>query len=316
MPTHRNASENIELCTEMPVPEDKFIEAAIKAIEENSGNAPIRQLRPAPGINPYEPMSMALLTEYRWRPGRRLRVRFLDGESVVRDKVVSYARQWEDHANITLDFGQHEDAEIRISFSPGGSWSYLGTVALVIEKEEQTMNFGWLTPDSQDDEYSRVVLHEFGHALSAIHEHQHPQAGIPWDREKVYRYYEATQGWSREDTDVQVLNRYAADITNFSSYDPTSIMQYSVPNELTIGDFEVGWNRVLSNTDKTFIGTMYPKVKKGPRELALGQELEASIGAPGEEDHYQLRIDSDVVLKRSEERRVGKECRSRWSPYH
>ena len=24
----------------------------------------------------------------------------------------------------------------------------------------------------------------------------------------------------------------------------------------------------------------------------------------------------DIVPKRSEERRVGKECRSRWSPYH
>ena len=28
---------------------------------------------------------------------------------------------------------------------------------------------------------------------------------------------------------------------------------------------------------------------------------------------FELKIDSDV---RSEERRVGKECRSRWSPYH
>ena len=30
-------------------------------------------------------------------------------------------------------------------------------------------------------------------------------------------------------------------------------------------------------------------------------------------------IDSDLVIQekyRSEERRVGKECRSRWSPYH
>ena len=25
---------------------------------------------------------------------------------------------------------------------------------------------------------------------------------------------------------------------------------------------------------------------------------------------------NDVVISRSEERRVGKECRSRWSPYH
>ena len=28
---------------------------------------------------------------------------------------------------------------------------------------------------------------------------------------------------------------------------------------------------------------------------------------------YQLSVNKD---KRSEERRVGKECRSRWSPYH
>ena len=26
--------------------------------------------------------------------------------------------------------------------------------------------------------------------------------------------------------------------------------------------------------------------------------------------------DSQIIEKRSEERRVGKECRSRWSPYH
>src|SRR2546430_17604989 len=29
-----------------------------------------------------------------------------------------------------------------------------------------------------------------------------------------------------------------------------------------------------------------------------------------------VRPEPDVVLDRSEERRVGKECRSRWSPYH
>src|SRR2546430_4064199 len=31
-----------------------------------------------------------------------------------------------------------------------------------------------------------------------------------------------------------------------------------------------------------------------------------------------IRIESEtqMVFKRSEERRVGKECRSRWSPYH
>ena len=41
-----------------------------------------------------------------------------------------------------------------------------------------------------------------------------------------------------------------------------------------------------------------------------------------EDENYKLKPDEDstegidVIQWRSEERRVGKECRSRWSPYH
>ena len=31
---------------------------------------------------------------------------------------------------------------------------------------------------------------------------------------------------------------------------------------------------------------------------------------------FETEIDAGTRAKRSEERRVGKECRSRWSPYH
>ena len=31
---------------------------------------------------------------------------------------------------------------------------------------------------------------------------------------------------------------------------------------------------------------------------------------------FEVKISKNIVLFRSEERRVGKECRSRWSPYH
>src|SRR2546428_3215271 len=34
------------------------------------------------------------------------------------------------------------------------------------------------------------------------------------------------------------------------------------------------------------------------------------------EDGVNAAIGSGLPLERSEERRVGKECRSRWSPYH
>ena len=54
-------------------------------------------------------------------------------------------------------------------------------------------------------------------------------------------------------------------------------MLYPVPNEFTIGDYEVGWNRVLSEDDKEFIGRMYPKpaneliVDAPPRESAISR---------------------------------------------
>ena len=40
-----------------------------------------------------------------------------------------------------------------------------------------------------------------------------------------------------------------------------------------------------------------------------------SINTDGEKEIENL-INNFLIEKRSEERRVGKECRSRWSPYH
>ena len=34
------------------------------------------------------------------------------------------------------------------------------------------------------------------------------------------------------------------------------------------------------------------------------------------DDRRRILDDPDITMIRSEERRVGKECRSRWSPYH
>src|SRR2546426_8327675 len=42
----------------------------------------------------------------------------------------------------------------------------------------------------------------------------------------------------------------------------------------------------------------------------LGGELAAAIWRPSDRRLF------GAVARRSEERRVGKECRSRWSPYH
>src|SRR3712207_9195381 len=52
--------------------------------------------------------------------------------------------------------------------------------------------------------------------------------------------------------------------------------------------------------------------------LVNTQELASKAADAGVAGAFTATTDSDLVtaLIRSEERRVGKECRSRWSPYH
>ena len=49
------------------------------------------------------------------------------------------------------------------------------------------------------------------------------------------------------------------------------------------------------------------------KNLFVYQQVQQEVGL-GED--FDARILAQVETPRSEERRVGKECRSRWSPYH
>jgi hypothetical protein len=202
---------------------------------------------------------MAVDTSRLWRPGQVLRVCFLDGETSVRAKVESMARTWEEFANIHFNFCDDLQAEIRISFTHDpGSWSQVGKDALGVAPNEPTMNLGWLRPRSPQVWYDRTVLHEFGHALGCIHEHQSPVAGIPWNKPAVYRYYKTQLGWTEDMVDTNLFKLYETSQTQFSEFDPKSIMIYPISRQLTLNGFEVGWNGVLSEMDKSFIGSKYP----------------------------------------------------------
>lgn len=125
-------------------------------------------------------LELALMKGRLWTNGRRLKVKFLNGDDFLHNNVMKYAKEWENHANIFFDFIDNGDAEIRISFMKGkGSWSRVGTDALnVTDQNEPTMNFGWFDATTSPIEFSRTVIHEFGHCLGCIHEHQSPQAKI------------------------------------------------------------------------------------------------------------------------------------------
>ncbi len=132
-----------KICFDRLLADDQIILAARQAVEENPANIPL-STAPADGFGSIEPLELALETRTLWKPGRELRVRFLDGDPVVQAKVAEVAHRWEEYANIRFVFGDDPQAEIRIAFTPGaGSWSYLGTDALGISPR-QTHHELWL----------------------------------------------------------------------------------------------------------------------------------------------------------------------------
>ena len=79
---------------------------------------------------------------------------------------------------------------------------------------------------------------------------------------------------------------------NYVRVDVYPTMDGAPVTDLRVEDFEVSEDRVLQ------------KVEQFERVVIAG-----GAGQPG-------RPEPNTVELRSEERRVGKECRSRWSPYH
>ena len=113
------------------------------------------------------------------------------------------------------------------------------------------MNLGWIDDTSIKIAANErgTILHEFGHALGLMHEHQSParggtltldedgklihlMGGIPSTSPDmfcaaVYEYYMRTQNWSRDLVKQQIIDVYSTkDVSNFSQLDTKSIMMY------------------------------------------------------------------------------------------
>jgi serralysin len=213
-----------------------------------------------------ERVRAAILRPKMWPRGRTLTIRFLGGDQYVHEKVKEKAMDWTNYANIKFEFVKDEqDTDIRIAFQKGdGSWSTIGTDAATVDRNEPTMNLGWLDENTEDKEYSRVVKHEFGHALGLIHEHQNPGGHpIHWNKDAVYKALSGPpNNWDPATIDHNMFERYSKSITNYTNVDPQSIMMYWIPAEWTTDHKSYGEGVFdLSETDKDFMKKAYPSMK-------------------------------------------------------
>jgi hypothetical protein len=203
------------------------------------------------------PVQLTLNKSYFWRPGQTLRVYFMNGTSTLQAKVFKYARQWDALCNIKFfKWPRANLSDIRVRFGTNGNNSAVGTSCKDYRINEPTMNLQ-LADDTDDETVSRMTLHEFGHAIGAVHEHESPGVSIPWNLDAVYRYYQATDHWDKDTVDRNVLHQFSEEDVEFSVFDEDSIMIYPIPAELTIGGFTTPYTTALSDGDEKFIKLMY-----------------------------------------------------------
>jgi serralysin len=204
-------------------------------------------------------LSAASIRNRVWPNGTSLRVKFIGGSDFVRAKVRYYSQTWSNYANIRFVFVESSPSDIRISFDfDNSSWSYIGTGAKSVSDSKPTMHFGWFDNNTSENTFRRTVLHEFGHALGLIHEHQSPSSGINWNKQAVYEYYKEHFEWNKKVVDENIFDKYKARQTRYSTYDPQSIMHYPIRKDFTTDGTSVGWNDHLSKSDLEFIKMLYP----------------------------------------------------------
>ena len=204
----------------------------------------------------------ALLNDFKWTVGSVIKVKFVGGSPELQKKVRSVAERWiaPGMANLKFSFLASGDADIRIAFMPGkGSWSYIGTFCRKIPQDQPTMNFGWLTDTSSATAIQQVVLHEFGHALGLIHEHQNPQNPIDWNKPAVVQDLSGPpNNWDPETIQRNMFDKYDASKVTATPVDADSIMMYPIPKSWTLDGFSADLNNDLSSNDKKLIHKVYP----------------------------------------------------------
>lgn len=218
---------------------------------------------PANQINPFSLDTSTKLVYYHpWAWEKKvLKIYFVDlVDTTVINTLLGLTRKWSAVSGIKFkQTNLTSDSDIRVAFRQGGGYrSIVGSLADSLKATGNNSPTMWLADlDKQSqEEFARVVLHEFGHAIGLLHELQSRNSPINWDSAKVYAYFRKVYKLSEKLVNEQVLT--PVKFGEATAFDPHSIMIYAIPDSLMKNHPTIDWPADLSSTDRRKIKLIYP----------------------------------------------------------
>ena len=203
---------------------------------------------------------MAVWKPATWAKGSALTIRFLDHPEMTQD-IMKIANEWTQGLDVSFRVTTSEPADIRVSVT-GGLASRIGREALSVADEEPTMHLGGLLTAADSTERRAFILHEFGHALGALHEHQRQVAKLTWNTDFVYQYYLDKYRMGRDEVNRHVIGPFMqdpAELVESKDFDPKSVMMYPVLEKFTKEGFVQPWNANITGWDRRIMESLYGK---------------------------------------------------------
>lgn len=253
--------------------------------------------------------------ESKWKSSDEISVLFLDDDQEKIELFKMAISQWQKYINlkISLYFSKRELSSrkniIRVSFNEkeGRNYSAIGTDFNDGFFAKKRLNIA-VVKESRIKFY-QTSLHEFGHALGLLHEHQHPNAydGVSDDQLKKI----CSMMYFIDVTDEHELGRCLYNIAplennekkySISDYDVYSVMHYE--NAARKSEFPVQKHAMgLSLEDKVFIANQYPKAQPlDLEEIKIMHKLDREddlnwILESYQSEHCKLeKVDDDLYL--------------------
>lgn len=194
----------------------------------------------------------------------RLSVGFLDlgiGEAKLATRILAHMNRWAEYADVRFTkVSDAVNADIRITRTPGkGFRSCVGRDCYLVPAGESTMNLAGFTVATTDEELERVVVHEAGHCLGFEHEHQRKEIVDRIVPDLAYKYFKATQNWTKPQVDLNVLTALEdASVRGTAYADQYSIMCYPLPGVIMSDGQGVQGGKTLDPSDIAYVGSRYP----------------------------------------------------------